>query len=150
MPDAALLSSDGTSPITFQSKSDVPVLSAPVCDAAQSCVWPTSLRGTSDGDLRGTAIQAGVGRLSTDPGSSGYAATAVELFRGSVAGCGDGTMVIRSTSELVGTTLTQTWEIVPGFGSGALAAAHGSGTGTASHDADGTYGGDAVGHITCP
>ena len=144
-----LLDTSGGSPITSHAKSDVPTLSAPVCDAAQSCLWPTIVRERSDGDLQGTTIQVGAGRLSGDAGSSGYAATAVELFRGSVTGCGDGTMVVRSTSELAGTTLTQTWEIVPGFGSGTLATARGSGTSTASHNADGTYVGDGEGHITC-
>ena len=51
-------------------------------------------------------------------------------------------------SGLAGTTLTQTSEIVPGFAR-ALATARGSGTATASHNADGTYVGDGEGHITC-
>ncbi len=102
------------------------------------------------GDLQGTSVQAGVGRLSTDPAAPGYAATALDIFRGTVTGCGEGTLVLRSTSMLAGTVLTQQWEVVEGYGSGALSAVRGSGTGTATRNSDGTYGGGTgTGTISC-
>ena len=148
---APVAARDGdASTITFHSATDIPALAPTVCDADNSCVWPTTLRESMTGDLQGTSVQAGVGRLSTDPAAPGYAATALDIFRGTVTGCGEGTLVLRSTSMLAGTVLTQQWEVVEGYGSGALSAVRGSGTGTATRKSDGTYGGGTgTGTISC-
>jgi hypothetical protein len=144
------VASDGdASPITFHTATDTPALASTVCDADNSCLWPTTLRERSTGDLEGTSVQTGVGRLSTDPDAPGYAATAVDIFRGTVTGCGEGTLVMRSTSMLAVTKLTQQWEVVRKMRSGALASARGSGTATATRNSDGTYRGTGTGTISC-
>ena len=139
---------DGTT-VTYESVTDIPTLGETVCDSAGSCLWPSALNNTVSGDWAGTSIQSGVGHLSTDPASPGYAGTALELFRGTIAGCGAGTLVLRSTAALAGAELTRQWEIVPGYGTGALAAARGSGISTGVRNQDGTYAGSAEGTVTC-
>jgi hypothetical protein len=117
--------------------------------AANNCLYPSVAHPTDSGDLAGTSVGAGVGWLVGDPARPGYVATSLNLFRGTVAGCGDGTMVVRSTAELVGMHLEQRWEIVPGYGSGALVGAVGSGTAKGEQATDHSYAVDGIGRIDC-
>jgi hypothetical protein len=73
----------------------------------------------------------------------------MELFRGSVGTCGQGTLAIRTTSRLTGTHLDQQWQVVAGYNTGALVNATGSGTSTAEQLADHSYAGQVAGRIDC-
>jgi hypothetical protein len=79
---------------------------------------------TYSGDMAGTSFASGSAALAPD---GLYHGTAIEQFSGSVAGCGDGTMVIEQSGTLDPATGTSTgsWRIVPGAGSGDLASATG-------------------------
>ena len=98
------------------------------------------------GDVAGTGRRVWLA-VENPAGWLAHAGTRVELtqFVGTVAGCGDGTMIILGTASFgPGTNNPEdlidadyTWSILPGFGTGALQSAGGHGTGVTSENATG-------------
>jgi hypothetical protein len=96
------------------------------------------------GDVAGTGRRVWLA-VENPAGWLAHAGTRVELtqFVGTVAGCGEGTMVILGTASFgPGTNNPEdlinadyTWSILPGFGTGALQSASGNGTGITSENA---------------
>ncbi len=98
------------------------------------CIFSFQNVRTYTGGLSGTSYSAGTAAL----GSSGlYHGVAIELFTGSVDGCGEGTLIIRQSGDLdpTGERSTGAWTIVADAGSGDLAqASGGSVNGSASDE----------------
>jgi hypothetical protein len=89
---------------------------------------------TYTGGMTGTSYSAGTASLGSD---GLYHGVAIELFTGSVDGCGDGTLVIRQIGDLDPTTGggTGSWTIAADAGTGELAhASGGSVNGSASDE----------------
>jgi hypothetical protein len=76
--------------------------------------------------------------------------TAVETFTGTITHCGTGTMTFRDagTVDAAG-KLKDDWQVVKGFGSGALAHLTGHGTHRGLFKADFSQTVDIDGHLTC-
>jgi Protein of unknown function (DUF3224) len=102
-----------------------PTVGSRVCSPEASCVIPFSLLGQASGDLEGTAVQAGA--AATLPDGTLYANSTL-VFTGSIAGCGTGTVAMRSTGLNEGGETSGLVEIVDGSGTGDLAAVSGRGT----------------------
>jgi hypothetical protein len=76
--------------------------------------------------------------------------TAVETFTGTIAHCGTGTMTYRDAGTVnAAGTLKDDWQVVKGFGSGALTHVTGHGTQLGLFKADFSQTGDYTGHLTC-
>jgi hypothetical protein len=118
----------------------------PICDAEQHCIYPLTITATISGDLTGSTIAHSAGALA----GTDFAASDTQIFTGSVAGCGTGTLVFLSLGRgsTTGPT-TGTWTIAEGFGTGDLADAVGSGTTTTGPGSDGTLSSKFSGRITC-
>ncbi len=89
---------------------------------------------TYTGGMTGTSYSSGTAALGSD---GLYHGVAIELFTGTVDGCGDGTLVIRQTGDLDPMTGggTGSWTIVDDAGTGDLAhASGGSVKGSASDE----------------
>ena len=89
---------------------------------------------TYAGGLTGTSYSAGTASLGSD---GLYHGVAVELFTGSVDGCGSGTLVIQQIGALdpIGDRSAGSWTIAADAGTGDLAhASGGSVNGSASDD----------------
>jgi len=110
----------------------VPSVSVKKCGSAQQCVLLGTETGTVVGDLRGSFFR---GNAVAFGRKSHFVVGTTGVFRGTVKGCGSGTIV------LVGTELADTqrgtgeWHIAAGFGKEDLAHAtgHGTGHGTVSN-----------------
>ena len=111
-----------------------PTIGTPVCSPGTSCVIPFALLGTSTGDLEGTTAQAGA--ASRLPDGSLYANSTL-VFTGTVAGCGTGTVTMRSTGFNRGGVTSGSIEIIEGSGTGDLARLRGTGS-VISGEANGT------------
>jgi hypothetical protein len=96
------------------------------CATPQRCVLLATENGTFDGDLRGTDFSGGATAFSEN---GHFTVGRVDLFRGTVKGCGSGTLVFVGSelADLDGGT--GEWRIAEGFGTGDLARATGHGTG---------------------
>jgi hypothetical protein len=101
------------------------VVGAPVCSPNAACVIPFSLLGVSAGDVDGTFAQAGAASLLAD--GTIYANSTL-VFTGVVAGCGTGTVTMRSTGINSGGTTSGSIEIIEGSGTADLATLSGTGT----------------------
>jgi Protein of unknown function (DUF3224) len=146
--DPLFATATGPSTITASASVTPPPVGTPLCDKQQQhCLFPSPTSTTYMGDLSGTSVASGVGYVIVDP--TGYVASSMELFRGSVGTCGQGTLAIRTTSRLTGTHLDQQWQVVAGYNTGALVNATGSGTSTAEQLADHSYAGQVAGRIDC-
>jgi len=106
------------------------------CNPPQDCVLLATETGTFDGDLQGSDFSGGATAFAE---SGHFVVGRTDLFRGTVRGCGSGTLVF------VGTELADLhqgsgdWRIVEGFGTGDLAHATGHGTGRGTVDKDGFH-----------
>jgi hypothetical protein len=95
---------------------------------------PTRCAGTFENvftysdEISGTSYAVGAAALAPD---GIYRGVAIEQFSGTIAGCGTGTVTIQQTGTLDPATGegTGSWTIVPGAGSGDLAATTGGSTG---------------------
>ena len=97
---------------------------APAC--ATACPLPYTQTGTAEGSFRGAV--AGVGAVQLD--GQRFTGATTFVFRGTVASCGDGTVVLRRWEEgALGSAaqLFGSWDIAPGFGTGELANVSGGG-----------------------
>jgi hypothetical protein len=127
-----------------------PSLGTPACDTEGACVYPSTQQTHYAGSIDGTGHAAGAGYTTALPGGRfAYAATALSIITGAIDKCGTGTVVSRSRSEFDGEQLTTTWELVQGFGTGALASARGRGTARGVREADGSYEATFTGKISC-
>jgi hypothetical protein len=122
--EAAPERSRGTQSLVLDYRQEPPVIGAPVCAPASSCVVPFSLLGSATGDFEGRSAQTGGGARLAD--GSLYANSTL-VFTGSIRGCGDGTVVMRSTGFNRGGEISGTIEIVEGSGTGDLAGLTGDG-----------------------
>jgi hypothetical protein len=127
-----------------------PPVGSPVCDPKGACVVPTTQQARYTGSFAGTERAAGDG--FTKPVAGGkfaYAATSIGVFSGSIAQCGAGSVVVRTRSEFDGENLALRWELVPDFGTEALATARGHGVAHGVRNADGTYTSTLTGNVEC-
>ncbi len=109
-------------------------------------MYPLTITATLSGDLTGTTISHSAGALV----GTEFAASDTQIFTGTVAGCGTGTLVFLSTGRgsTTGTT-TAAWTIAEGFGTGDLVHATGTGTTTVAPASDGSLSSTLTGRITC-
>jgi hypothetical protein len=127
-----------------------PPVGSPVCDPKGACVVPTTQQARYAGSFAGMERAAGDG--FTKPVAGGkfaYAATSVGVFRGRIAQCGAGSVVVRTRSEFDGENLALRWELVPGFGTAALATTRGHGVAHGVRNDDGTYTSTLTGNVEC-
>jgi hypothetical protein len=144
-----LPSDDGSRAVEVTVAIPPPAVGAPVCDESDVCLYPAPTTTTLAGDFAGAAVGNGVAYLVSGP-DAGYVAASLELFRGSITGCGDGTAVVRTVSRRIGARVEQQWDVVPGYGTGALAHLTGGGSAVADVAADNSYAGTRTGRIDCP
>lgn len=134
--------------VRFIATGPQPTILPPLCDAQQHCAYPGTQTLQVTGDLNGKLIQAS-GAVSLPDGSR-FTTGAINLFVGSVKGCGTGTAAVRLFES--GTTNPATgvgrWEVVPGFGTDQLTALRGRGTGTGGV-VDGIRKSTQTGRVTC-
>jgi Protein of unknown function (DUF3224) len=118
----------GTKPIEFTSTQQL-VGGDAGCDPSNPTRCAGTFRSvrTLSGDLSGTAYAVGSAVQLAD---GTYQGTAVVQFTGSVAGCGDGTLVMVENGVLDPFTGNSwgTWSITPGQGAGDLAGTAGQGS----------------------
>jgi len=97
------------------------------------CIFSFQVLWTYSGEMTGTSYSSGTASLGSD---GLYHAVAIERFSGSVAGCGDGTLIIRQTGELDPTTgeFTGSWTIVADAGTGDLSHASGGSVNGSARD----------------
>jgi hypothetical protein len=138
---------DGTS-TQFVATGPMPSVGAPYCDAAQHCVYPGTQTLKLTGDWAGDLVQ-GSAAVTLIP-ESRFTTAALNLFVGSIAGCGTGTAVVRwwEIGDLTPPTGKGGWEVVPGFGTGDLASLHGHGTGEGGIE-NGVRRSTQSGRVTC-
>jgi hypothetical protein len=103
------------------------------CGAPDQCVLLGTERGALEGDLTGTSL---TGSSTAFSKAGKFFVARTDLFRGTVTGCGSGTLVlaVNELADLHGGS--GDWRIVEGFGTGDLAHAtgHGTGRGTVAKD----------------
>lgn len=114
----------------------------PNCDAAKHCVYPATSTGTFSGDLDGSVLTGGATAL--DASGRRFAGGRTDLFVGTIAGCGKGTVIIAGIEIATMKDGEGDWEIVEGFGTGDLE----NGTGKGTVNADGIRAG-YEGEIVC-
>lgn len=137
---------DGTD-IEFSTTFGAPDMLAPACDDDGNCVLPlTRAHGTIEGSITGRTVSGGVG---TAIASGGYSAAGVQVFVGTIEGCGTGTLVWTEYITSDGVDTTGTWTIVEGSGTGDLESVTGGGTFDADVQADSTGSATGSGTISC-
>ncbi|HTL83573.1 MAG TPA: hypothetical protein VL856_00210 [Acidimicrobiia bacterium] len=109
------------------------------CGASQQecLVVGSTENGAAHGDLEGTYFSGG--SLALDTTGLKFAITRTDVFKGTVKGCGTGTLVLVGEETATPSSGVGTWKIVKGFGTGDLANATGQGTGTGGADAQGIH-----------
>jgi len=102
------------------------------CGAPRLCVLLGTETGRVSGDLRGTFFR---GNAAVFGKKNHFVTGTAGVFRGTVKGCGTGTLVLMGTETADIHQGTGDWRIADGFGSGDLASVtgHGTGTGTVSN-----------------
>jgi hypothetical protein len=112
------------SEVTFTVAGPAISLQTPGC--AAGCPLPYNQTGRVTGSLVGTVT--GAGAVVLDGARYGGASTFV--FRGTIAGCGSGTVVLRRREDgsLTAHTVGGSWDIAPGWGSNDLRDVSGIGT----------------------
>jgi Protein of unknown function (DUF3224) len=78
--------------LTTSSVSGAPTIGAPTCDPSGHCQLGYAITSTFSGDLTGTSKTDGV--TFVDPATLILKGTSMNLFSGSVKGCGTGTFVM--------------------------------------------------------
>jgi hypothetical protein len=89
------------------------------------------------GDLEGTYYSGST--VAFDETGLKFAISRTDVFRGTVAGCGSGTMVLVGNEVADPQSGTGEWTIAEGFGTGDLAHASGHGNGTGTADGTGIH-----------
>jgi hypothetical protein len=101
------------------------------CNETEQCVLLGTERIELRGDLTGTAF---TGTAAAFGKNRKFVVGRVDVFRGTVEGCGTGTMVIYGT-EIADVRLGDgAWKIAEGFGTGDLTGVTGHGTGEGTVD----------------
>lgn len=133
---------------SFVASGPTPTIGTPYCDAAQHCTFPGTQTLKLTGDWTGDFIQGSAAVTQMPQGR--FASAAINIFVGSIAGCGTGTAVVRlwETGALSPATGTGRWEVVGGFGSGGLASLRGHGTGEGGIE-NGVRSSTQTGRVTC-
>lgn len=133
----------------FVASGPMPTIGSPYCDAAQHCTYPGTQTLKLTGDWTGEFVQGSAAVTLIPQGR--FTSAAINIFVGSVAGCGTGTAVVRlwEHGTLSPAAGTGRWEVVAGFGSDGLASLRGHGTGTGGIE-DGVRTSTQEGRIHCP
>jgi hypothetical protein len=129
--------------VRFTNVGPLPVFGTQICQA-KHCLLPSTETGTFHGDLEGTHITGSYGV----PNGAGVAAARVDLFIGTVKGCGRGTFVALGTEEATATSGVGSADIAVGYGTGDLARLAGHIRGTGTVGADGIHS-TFTGDFTC-
>jgi hypothetical protein len=118
---------EGT-PVRWQADA-IPGVPKQECNESKQCVLLGTERITLEGDLTGTAF---TGTAAAFGKNQKFVVGRTDVFRGTVAGCGSGTMVIYGTETADVHGGEGEWRIAEGFGTADLAdvTGHGTGTGT--------------------
>jgi hypothetical protein len=128
---------------------------APVTPTLPPGVPPGAYDDQVTGDFVGTGDFVKSAVLATlnsiDPTTLDLPSTDYEPYSLTVAGCGSGTVIVRTEGNVgvVAGSTTGEWKLVPNSGRGGLAGISGSGTYTVSHNPDGTVSNIATGHVRC-
>src|SRR4051812_474207 len=110
-------------------------IGTPACSAAGRCTYPFTEIGTDSGDLEGTHVSAGGSAL--DPTGTRFAVSRVQIFTGTIRGCGTGTVVGDVTESADARGGTATWTFRAGSGTDGLAGITGHGIGAGAAGAAG-------------
>jgi hypothetical protein len=114
----------------------VPGVPEQECNETEQCVLLGTERITLEGDLTGTAF---TGTAAAFGLNRKFVVGRVDVFRGTVKGCGKGTMVIYGTETADVRRGEGEWKIAEGFGTGGLAGVTGHGTGEGTVDNSGFH-----------
>jgi hypothetical protein len=106
------------------------------CNETKQCVLLGTERITLEGDLEGTAF---TGTAAAFGKNQRFVVGRTDVFRGTVKGCGSGTMVIYGTETADVRSGAGEWQIAEGFGTGDLAGVTGHGTGVGTVDNSGFH-----------
>ncbi len=101
------------------------------CNETKQCVLLGTERITLEGDLQGTSF---TGTAAAFGKNQKFVVGRTDVFRGTVKGCGSGTLVIYGTETADVHRGAGEWRIAEGFGTGDLAGVTGHGTGSGTVD----------------
>jgi hypothetical protein len=118
----------------FRVTAPTPSFEPNICREDDLCVLRGSERGTVTGDLEGMTI---VGTSFALNDKARVAISRTDVFRGTVEGCGAGTLVLLGTEYADLDSGEGSWEIAEGFGTGELAKVTGHGTASGTAGAEG-------------
>jgi hypothetical protein len=133
--DTTTTTTPGAREVTWSKIAPPIKLTPPFCDAEQHCVYPATSTGTFTGDLDGSVVTSGGSAL--DATGKRFAGGRTDLFVGTIEGCGEGTVVMVGVERATLKDGEGEWQIVEGFGTGALKNVSGHGTGKGTVDATG-------------
>lgn len=123
---------------------------APACDATGQCIASYSAPNAVSGDLTGTLAVEGILHLVV--GQTVAKQGNVQLFSGTVAGCGSGTFVVQLPLQPISFTapsVSTGAKIIQGSGTGGLIGISGGGKQTFTPDPQGGGVGDLAFKIRC-
>jgi len=121
----------------MQWKADaIPGVPQQECNETKQCVLLGTERVTVRGDLQGTSF---TGTAAAFGQNQKFVVGRTDVFRGTVKGCGSGTMVIYGTETADVHRGEGEWRIAEGFGTGDLKGVTGHGTGLGTVDNSGFH-----------
>jgi hypothetical protein len=106
--------------VTVTGKGPLPTFGEKTCaEAGEPCIMPTTGSQSWSGDLEGSVISATGG--FADASGVRFVAARIDVFTGTVKGCGTGSFVVVSQEIVDATEGSGDGEVVAGFGTGDLA-----------------------------
>ena len=124
----------------------VPAVPEQKCGAPKLCVLLATETGAVSGDLRGTFFR---GNATAFGKQAHFVVGTAGVFRGTVKGCGTGTLVLFGTETADIHEGRGDWRIAEGFGSGDLTSVTGEGTGTGTVSKTGGFHSQWQGVLDC-
>jgi hypothetical protein len=128
---------------TWQSPPDQPA--GEPCESTEADCTVTLGTATYTGTFAGTSEY----RSESWPSGDGHSFTTRETFMGEVEGCGEGTIEWTLEGTITGAEIEDTWTVVAGSGTAALAGVTGEGAQEGQFAADLSYTGTMTGTIRC-
>lgn len=114
--------------VTWTNTAPPIVIASPQCSPAGPCLYPWTEAGVSHGDREGSYFASGVATASP---TGVLEVSRIDVFTGTIAGCGTGTITTRGIEEIdPNTPAVGHWKVVSGFGTGELSRLQGFGQGT--------------------
>jgi hypothetical protein len=113
--------------VTWTNTAPPIIIGSPQCSTAGPCLYPWTEAGVAHGDLEGTYIASGVATASP---TGVLEVSRMDVFTGTIAGCGTGTITTRGIEQIDPTKPAPgSMKVVSAFGTGELSRVQGFGQG---------------------